>query len=108
MGVKVFLPITYKLRLPGSRIEFATTVPGDFFSDGVTIPRWLWWFLSPFGDALEGAILHDYILKQGVQWRRSTNLLCQVLKITDCPNWKIPIVWVFVNINGLINHRDNF
>lgn len=37
------------------------TVPKGFRSDGASVPRPLWWFLSPAGELFEAAILHDYL-----------------------------------------------
>lgn len=37
------------------------TVPAGFMSDGATVPRFLWWFLPPWGDrATVAALIHDF------------------------------------------------
>ena len=37
------------------------TVPAGAMSDGASVPRLLWWFLPPWGDAATpAAILHDF------------------------------------------------
>ena len=36
------------------------TIPGGFVFDGASVPRCLWWFLSPVGLLLIPGILHDY------------------------------------------------
>jgi hypothetical protein len=41
-------------------------VPAHFYSDGASIPRFLWAILSPFGPYLEGALVHDWLYAQGV------------------------------------------
>lgn len=35
-------------------------VPAGFISDGASVPRPLWWFLDPAGEAFEAAVVHDY------------------------------------------------
>jgi hypothetical protein len=40
-------------------------VPQGFLTDGASIPRLLWWLISPFGPLLEGAILHDFAYQHG-------------------------------------------
>jgi len=40
-------------------------VPRGFITDGASIPRLLWWLISPFGPLLEGAILHDFGYQYG-------------------------------------------
>lgn len=38
------------------------TIPVGTMSDGITIPRFLWWFLPPWGDkATVAGILHDLL-----------------------------------------------
>lgn len=37
-------------------------VPTGFISDGASVPRLLWWFIDPAGEAFEAAIVHDYRL----------------------------------------------
>lgn len=41
-------------------------VPAGFVTDGVTSPRWLWWFEPPCGKCFEAAILHDYLIRYHV------------------------------------------
>jgi hypothetical protein len=40
-------------------------IPAGFITDGASIPRVLWWLISPFGPLLEGAILHDFGYQYG-------------------------------------------
>lgn len=50
--------------------EIAVTIPAGYMSDGASVPRFLWWFLPPWGDrATFAALLHDYLLDrfQGFQ-----------------------------------------
>lgn len=37
------------------------TLPAGFMSDGATVPRFLWWFLPPWGDrSTVAALIHDF------------------------------------------------
>lgn len=37
-------------------------LPAGFMSDGATVPRFLWWFLPPWGDrATVAALFHDWL-----------------------------------------------
>lgn len=39
------------------------TVPIGFSSDGMTIPRFLWWWIPPLGhQSTRPSILHDYLI----------------------------------------------
>jgi len=96
------------------------TVKAGFITDGVSLPWFMWWFLSPFGQAFEGAILHDCLvitrriyltgshghedLTSGrrVGWFESTGRFLLVLKsICEIPKWKLPFIWVAVNLYGI-------
>lgn len=38
------------------------TLPAGFMSDGASVPRFLWWFLPPWGDrSTVAALFHDYL-----------------------------------------------
>ncbi|MDD3814444.1 MAG: DUF1353 domain-containing protein [Desulfocapsaceae bacterium] len=50
------------ITLPGG---LQVIVPKGFITDGASIPRLLWWIISPFGPLLEGAILHDFGYQHG-------------------------------------------
>lgn len=40
-------------------------VPRGFVTDGASVPRALWWLLSPFGVLLEGGLVHDFGYQYG-------------------------------------------
>jgi len=37
-------------------------VPAPFFTDGASVPRWLWSFLPTWGSYSRAAVVHDYLL----------------------------------------------
>ena len=54
----------------------AITAPGGpegegFETDGGSVPRWLWWFASPFtGRAVRGYVIHDWLCKNKICSRK--------------------------------------
>lgn len=45
------------------KYPLSVTIPAGYMSDGASVPRWLWWFLPPWGDrATFAALIHDYLL----------------------------------------------
>ncbi len=58
---KLITPLQYRSTLLGGIIE----VPKDFLSDLGSIPRTVWWWLSPDDyDISYPSVVHDYIYKQ--------------------------------------------
>lgn len=56
-------PLVWECDFKGSGL--VATVPAGFASNGVSMPRLLWWFLPPWGDrATRAAILHDYLCQR--------------------------------------------
>ena len=43
------------------------TVPKGFESNGASVPRFMWWFVTPTGILFEAAILHDYYYKEALE-----------------------------------------
>lgn len=41
--------------------ETPLLIPKGFRNDLSSVPRFLWWFMPPFGKFLLGAIVHDYM-----------------------------------------------
>lgn len=51
-------------------------VPKGFISDGASIPRAFWSIIGhPFGPALEGAVIHDYLYFKGLLTRKECDKL---------------------------------
>ncbi len=92
--------------------DTAVTIPAGYMSDGAAVPRWLWWFLPPWGDrATFAALLHDYLLDrlQGfapggpiVETRaecdRQFLLACLALGV---PSWKAFAVYLGVRAHSI-------
>ena len=48
--------------------ECGITVPLGFTSDGITVPDFLRWIVSPTGVGFNAAVVHDFLLKEGYGW----------------------------------------
>jgi hypothetical protein len=92
-------------------------IPASYMSDGASVPRWLWWFLPPWGDrATFAALLHDYLLDrlqgflpggpvQGCETRKLCDrqflLACLALGV---PAWKAYLAWAGVRAHSIRLH----
>ena len=43
---------------------FGVRVPKNFQTDGASVPRYLWWIMSPFTEGLYAALVHDFMLQR--------------------------------------------
>lgn len=94
--------------------EFYVTLPDGYMSDGVSVPRWLWWFLPPWGDrATFAALLHDYLLDRlqgfepggpvaGTETREQCDqqFLIALLAL-GVPKWKAYLAWAGVRAHSI-------
>jgi hypothetical protein len=56
-------PLTW--RVGGPNVDHAVVIPEGFIFDS-SVPRWLWWLLSPHDTRfLLAACVHDWLLAQG-------------------------------------------
>lgn len=62
-------------------------IPEGFETDGATVPPIVRGLLSPFGDYLPAAILHDYLLSSGMERREAAHEFKQALKSLGMPSW---------------------
>lgn len=56
----------WKYRLPQS--ELTIVIPKGFIFDGVTMPRYMHWFLSPTGIFFIPSIVHDFAYRYDYLW----------------------------------------
>ncbi|WP_062120568.1 DUF1353 domain-containing protein [Aureimonas sp. AU40] len=71
---KLLEPIEYEREHKGSGRW--VIVPVGFVTDGATVPRCLWWFLPPWGTReSKAAVVHDFLLSMGVEWREAAREL---------------------------------
>lgn len=46
-------------------------IPKGFISDGASVPRLFWSVFPPVRDYFGSALLHDYLLSIGTDWRKA-------------------------------------
>ena len=87
------------------------TVPKGFVFDGASVPRFLWWFLSPVGLLLIPGLVHDYHYKYKKYCRDDCDLLFRDLIKIATDTTVIPwIAWAAVRLGGWKawkKHRKN-
>lgn len=79
------------------------TVPVGFISDGMSIPRLYWRFLSPpiNGVTLVPSIIHDWLYKNHICTRREADIwYYHALRFNGYPRWKAGLVFIGVRIGG--------
>ncbi len=76
--------------------------PKGFIFDGASVPRFLWWFLSPTGLLLIPSLVHDNGYKYGGTWpRKHWDDLFRVVTKEVTGTTIIPwIAWAAVRLGG--------
>jgi hypothetical protein len=64
LEVKIMRRGARELTLIEDAVLFGVLIPKGFTCDGATVPRALWWVLSPLTDGMYAAIVHDFRLKE--------------------------------------------
>lgn len=88
------------------------TVPAGVMSDGASVPRYLWWFLPPWGDAATpAAILHDFAcdelaagmpLSDGQSRAACDALFRKALLALGIAPWRAWLCWAGVRAYSLL------
>lgn len=84
--------------------EFAGyKIPRGFVTDGITIGRLLWRVLGhPLGKPLPAAVVHDFLLKQGIPRETCDKAFLRCLEKLKIPLWKRKIMYWGVRINSIL------
>lgn len=48
---------------------FGVEIEKGYETDGASVPRWLWWIISPFTEAFRPALAHDKRHGPGMTWK---------------------------------------
>ena len=96
------------------------TIPAGYMSDGASVPRYLWWFLPPWGDrATFAALLHDYLLDRlqgflpggpvaGAHNRaKCDGQFFAALLTLGVPHWRAWLVWLGVRAHSVLLRGAN-
>lgn len=57
-----------KVKTIGDHFIFEKVIKKDTVSDGASVPRFLWWFMNPFGFAFPAALVHDVECSEADTW----------------------------------------
>lgn len=50
---------------PDDRASFSFFIPASYYWDGASVPRAVWWFMPPAGEAFYPSLVHDYLYEYG-------------------------------------------
>lgn len=77
LSIRSVGPTTWSLLAPliwtGTRGD-TFTVPVGFTTDFATVPRFLYWLVSPYGAYTRAAVLHDWLLVSLAEWWESPDV----------------------------------
>lgn len=84
--------------------KYKIYVDQGFKHDGLSVPRFLWWFQSPFtGRATAAGVIHDVMYATHALSRgESDSLFKEVMKIYGVPLYKRIPMWAAVRAFGWI------
>jgi hypothetical protein len=79
-------------------------VPEGFVFDLASIPRALWWLISPFELSIVAPLIHDYLYlhgaKQGYTRRQSDDLFLALMLGEGIAGWRRLAAWRAVRLFG--------
>lgn len=75
-------------------------VPEGFVTDGASVPRLLWWLFPPTGRYFTAAVVHDWLLTQGMPWKEANRIFYCALKEQGVPGWVGGIMFAAVTLHG--------
>ncbi len=77
-------------------------VPVGFITDFASVPRPLWWFVSPTDKTvIRASLLHDYLYRTGSRSRKEADYLFYLKLLEDgTPKWKAWIMYQAVRLFG--------
>lgn len=91
--------LTYSIGSTGIKI----VVPVGFVTDFASVPRPLWWWLSPHDYYSKAAIVHDYLYwTQRCSRQQSDNILLIAMEESDVPLAKRRAVYLGVRAGGWV------
>ena len=72
-------PLTFQSKTNGS-----ITVPEGFTTDLASVPRLLWWFLSPW-DVARSAVIHDFMYSNSSEYGRkeADKMFLEAMRFSD-------------------------
>lgn len=92
--------------------EHGVTVPQGFRSDGISVPRFLWRFLSPCitSESVTAGVIHDYIyreLRDKISRATADKIFYRILVGNGFGKFRAFVAWLGVRLFGWIAWRNN-
>lgn len=79
-------------------------VPEGFETDAASVPRPLWALFPPVGRYFVAAVVHDFMLEQGMGWSQSNRVFGQILESYEINRWRRVLMVAGVCANGYLQH----
>jgi hypothetical protein len=89
-------------------------VPRNFYSDGASVPRMFWSFLSPFGSYFKAALIHDFLYSKDSEKyypfdRKTSDLIFKEAMFNLGIGWaKRETIYRAVRLGGWASFRKKF
>jgi len=94
-------PFTYRIGSEHSRTKIR--VHEGFITDFASVPRFLWWLISPWGKYGKATIIHDCIYQHHHIYDRkqADDIFLEAMTVLKVKNWKKYIMYLAVRLFGL-------
>lgn len=103
---EVVSPFVYHVGGPTS--DDTVDVPAGFQSDFGSVPRALWWLVSPIGKATKAFVLHDWLYHTGERSRLvSDAILAEAMQVCGVNAFQRYLVWKGVRMGGWLAWRGH-
>lgn len=87
---------------------FTVTIPSGFRSDLASVPLWLLWLISPFGNHQRAALFHDFCYRKQPMGRFAADAVFRVVMERDgVPCWKTWLLFYAVRCFGWFAWSQN-
>lgn len=98
--------LTYKVGDLNS--NHTITVPKGFVTDLASVPRFLWWFIPPFGTHASASVLHDYLYRSGnyTDRKEADAIFHEAMIVSDTPRVRARLMWLAVRVFGWFAWRS--
>ena len=81
-------------------------VPVGFITDLTSVPRFLWFILPPHGYYGKAAVIHDFLLEEGIRPRKECDqVFKEGMEILQVPKWKIWVMYISVRLYGVVKRK---
>ena len=88
---------------------YVIRVPAYFQTDFASVPRLLWWLISPTDPGVgKAAVLHDYLYREGFLGRRMADaIMVEAMRVLGVPAWKRGAIYLALRLFGWVAWREH-